>query len=1111
MEESRQKLLKHIWHKDIDDLFAQNVLKRGDDLAHLKQVLEDGTLKEHERFQSVADIRKMVMEGGPTLREALTLSRSEMQIRNIDMTNVPHTAMERSELQMKQAMEYLDECSSVISDDEDEEEEEDEDEDEEEQREQETNSKNNTLEYPWKTDPRESDGTYTWFRTVWYRINMMYLIYKLQHNGRDKFLEYKIKKWYMAHLDAVTYLDSFEDPRDDLINVPHLKSLYRGMGKSYYDDDKKLFSVSTRRVQIRKTPLEIIQPAFPNLVWTVEEVIDTVDPSHLTPTIENFWTPVPHATKETHAIYLACVYILNQCKECMYATDDVQVEDALWAYYAGFTDIFMYGLQNDQDMNDVFLLTPVGTTSVRGGKLFISDNLSPWEMYGANADIQAFCAGDLPDLFHVLVTIPLWGEQATPPFKIGKIYQKSLPFACQRRHLIRLIVQTIQESESFWRIFSNLFWVMLASLYPGDLGPRQFVPTMRELLRSRELTSNKDLLIEALIADQPGFNRPVPNTKSSGANGGPLVVFVVFRLHMLYMAERNPTYVAHAQNCIDWAYFRQNTIDLANLIRSNGIFAQDPFAQARKKLSKTVKSPNSKVHRYRGRSEAVTLMERMNKVLQEHIFAEQMRERKQYESLKRIRLEPDETVRLRQMREVLANDQINLENMAGMLRDELYITQKVVSFYDELLSLENKSTILNLVMRIPSHQRLTVLGFSLLTLPQYGGISTKSVGHMVQLTNVYYETPLPQKFNQCIDLIDVRDFAVCTYYFNMVAVLSKISFVPLDAETVRRTDEAMLLRRNYILPGQTMPSDVYNVSIALCCEKICSLMGRGKYGAKQVSYDLERMTYICAHGKPLKDNGGDADSDNEDDDDKEKEDEDEEDNAGVSRILSAQNDRIELPTDILNGAVRFNNIKSKKKTNEDIVTDSTSSKGRGKRKSEEMSARKAVRNKRKQFHRIPCRQPILTINLRGRALIWGNIKETQSRYMFCPECGSLHMYTILNFSGSQNGLYRCNECATKEIMHLKYRECAYCHKPATNQVTEQYKLPLMDPLPREAGDEQQFTMFDTSCQWYYFCHTHYNVAKKLYRKVTKPVLWNSLKLADERRLKNEARKQGGRF
>lgn len=65
----------------------------------------------------------------------------------------------------------------------------------------------------------------------------------------------------------------------------------------------------------------------------------------------------------------------------------------------------------------------------------------------------------------------------------------------------------------------------------------------------------------------------------NGANGGPLVLFTVFRLHILYMASFNPQYIEHARKCIDWDYFEQDVMRLSGIIRSQNLFPEDPFAQ----------------------------------------------------------------------------------------------------------------------------------------------------------------------------------------------------------------------------------------------------------------------------------------------------------------------------------------------------------------------------------------------------------------------------------------------------------------------------------------------------------------------------------------------------
>jgi hypothetical protein len=148
-------------------------------------------------------------------------------------------------------------------------------------------------------------------------------------------------------------------------------------------------------------------------------------------------------------------------------------------------------------------------------------------------------------------------------------------------------------------------------------------------------------------------------------------------------------------------------------------------------------------------------------------------------------------------------------------------------------------------------------------------------------------------------------------------------------------------------------------------------MGQGKYGSKTVCFDVENQCFVCARSKSLhtKNRLG-ADIDEEDDqnesiegdEEEEEEYEEEEEEDQVENVWAAQNDHIEGVENLLLRGI-------------DLVSDAISANGRGTKRSAEMAARKAIRTERKRFNRIPCGQPVLTINLRGRALIWGNIKE----------------------------------------------------------------------------------------------------------------------------------------
>lgn len=983
---------------------------------------------------------------------------------------------------------------------------------------------------------------YSWFNTIFYRVNgahkLLQSTSRVTHQSqRDKFFEHKIKRFYNAHLGIVQYLDSLGEKVDDAsLDIPRLLSLYSPLGESHYDCDASLVKVTRTEHQLKRTPLEILTTTYPDLYWRPEEVAVLIrskregDPelndfNHLLDGDE--WCPlkgVGRPDPRTHSLYYGVVYVLNQCRSLMKDGEesvDGPEWDALWAYHVSFMELFHFCIPH-QRMDDRFLMSPIGTYKGRDGKLVQSDKATPWQLYGT-LDTRAFVAGDLPDLYHVLVTIPLWGEQQTPSYFIGKIYQKSLPFACQRRHLIKLVVKSIQDDPTFWSVFSRLVWVMLSNTYPGDLACRQSNMGMRELLRAKELCESKELLIAALTAKQPGFDKmkeddgsgededdnATQSASASGSNGGPLVVFTIFRLHILFMASFNDQYVSHARQCIDWDYFKKDVIKLANIVREQSLFPADPFAQARKQLSKTVKSPHARVHRLRRRSMAISLMDQFNETLEKSILKDRQNHTNDYSKLCELRTTLEAA-------SVLSQDHVD-KFCATFLGADIFLHKRdfVMSsmsafsssvaaaietatnakeYYSRLVNISCKSAILNILIRIPPQERLTRNAFSVLMEPAYGGVSQACVELLCQLVNIYHTKAAPKEFRQRIVRLNMRHFMVACFYFNMVALLDKISFVPLDAETVQRTDLAMTTRRHRLYPGQEVPENIFNVSVALCCEKVCTLMGQGKHGDKKVAYDIEKQSFVCAHGRNMKKDddvtgGG------------------EEGPAGVSAVLGAQNDDNDL-NDIVSTSAFL--LPTPSSTGEgDLTSDASSMKGRGAKRAITMQERKAVRNERKAFSKIPCGQPVLTFSLRGRALIWGNTLENKTQIMFCPECGALHMYTILNFSGSETGRYRCNECARKELMHVPHYECAYCGRSPPGQITDKTRLEILCPMTDPSDPTfDPLEQPENVWQWLYFCKSHYRIACRYnYARggVPKKELWTIIKHVQDMRILQQAK------
>ena len=132
---------------------------------------------------------------------------------------------------------------------------------------------------------------------------------------------------------------------------------------------------------------------------------------------------------------------------------------------------------------------------------------------------------------------------------------------------------------------------------------------MRHLLRAKELTGSRERLSRALKAGM--VHRGDPSKQ-----GGPLVVYVILRMYILYQAHASgPRYAQYAAQAIDWPYFEAHTRMIAGKLLDSGIMPEDAFGQARRLLVKTVKSPNTHVHRLRKHSLALTLATHAKTVL----------------------------------------------------------------------------------------------------------------------------------------------------------------------------------------------------------------------------------------------------------------------------------------------------------------------------------------------------------------------------------------------------------------------------------------------------------------------------------------------------------------
>ena len=955
----------------------------------------DGTLKRHPRINTVESAHAIIRDkDGPTLLDALTVDNKILQKTHLQMKQLPKTEEEKQRDQL--------EAGIALFNGIEEEEEEDDDDEEEEVAE---------CARPWdpKFKGKCNNNQYTLFSTVWCRVNVAVAFLK-----KDHYLFSRVHTFVAAHKEAIMYLDSLDDPRDDLIDLRKL--VYTPLGPANHESDRDTFKIIKTQHKVRDTPLEQIVKFYPQKLWTVEAVVREIEDGRLVSIpncLDDEWVPVPGATLATHKLYFACLYILQQCITLLSTDASDEVEDSLWTYYVSFVDIFFH----TRDFSDKALLS-------------VTYGLSQWEMYGSNLD--TFVAGDLPNMFHVLNAIPLHGEQNTPTYTLAKIYEKALPYACKRRHFIKVIVDAIENEPAFFKFVGALFWVLLAGLYPKDMMQNRTLSSMRDLLRIKEIVTNKELLISALTIHQPGFKVQV-NTKLNNANGGSLLVFVVFGMHIVYMTRFNPTFADIARRYIAWDHYVQNMVDLAEIVRDCNYYGSDPFGLVRKLLAKKLKAPEKQVHRFRRYSCSEMLNKKINETF-EKVLIKDKHDRTAANVQLRLSLELDEDAKMKRVQKLLP--QVEISQLDDDIKNYIGLNEEIISMYNSSISNVCKAAILNILVRIPPKERLTPLCISLLSLPQYGGVSENTVCRMIAMTQIYKKGAVPKDFTQCIGNIEIAHFAAACYYFNTVALLNKIHFVALDADTVRRTDHAMV---NHKYKDQMLPRSVYGVYISLCCERVCNLIGTGKFGCSEVVYDIDKLTFLCAHRKSTK-----------------------------------------------------KKTKKKKEDAEFVLPDAQIEKiitenGKSMNKVVETQNRKVVRNERKLFNKIPCGQPLLCIDMRGKALVWGGRLEKLKQYMFCPECGALHFYSVLNFSGG--GSYCCAECRAAQWTHARYTKCAYC----TKQIPWATANKLEVAAPQEEGC---LVSPQDTVQWLYFCKGHWACASRYNYRLTKDMLFKKIKKAD---------------
>jgi hypothetical protein len=439
----------------------------------------------------------------------------------------------------------------------------------------------------------------------------------------------------------------------------------------------------------------------------------------------------------------------------------------------------------------------------------------------------------------------------------------------------------------------------------------------------------------------------------------------------------------------------------------------------------------------------------------------------------------------------------------------LNVCVKAREHFNKHFHFPEKSAILNALLKIPNHLRFTREAFAILRDPKYGGASERIVENLVELVHIYHvKRGAPKEYVPSIKNMRTRDFIVGYYYVTMAAQLDRISFVILDEDTVKRTDNAIIHKRHHLTDGDPFQESFYDVYVSLCCRRICSMMGKGRFGERKVAYDMERECYVCTYGMSVNTNAS-ADSKvnahttathnastfnhneaEEDEDESDEEDEaaplqnaEEADAEDMDEILSY------LPEDLGGVAYEPQKKRAKKQQQKEKPLDPND------------EFKRKVRKECKSLNTIPCGQAVIKYNLRGRAMLWRVKAQEIVRIQHCPQCGSLHHFKMHGFSGSVD--YRCPECAHIDLYDECPMQCAYhCDEMVPNRLIEKRTLEVMCTEVDPSNPNHNLLLYPEHCiQRLVFCDSHYKLAWYLIHKgiTSKEMIWKMIYKAQQTR------------
>ncbi len=177
--------------------------------------------------------------------------------------------------------------------------------------------------------------------------------YRMAQVRKPRYLAQRVERFIEHHVPVATYMDSLEDPRDEVVDEGTVAKLLPSMGPTQFAEDADQVRVTTEQIRVNPTPLEVLDnhdfaritghaefgvPVDKAIAGWRSRILKASD-DHLAtqfimndPEDEEGATSLPHyyprpmstpSECRQHSIFLSCLLLINTAWSCMNTMENV--------------------------------------------------------------------------------------------------------------------------------------------------------------------------------------------------------------------------------------------------------------------------------------------------------------------------------------------------------------------------------------------------------------------------------------------------------------------------------------------------------------------------------------------------------------------------------------------------------------------------------------------------------------------------------------------------------------------------------------------------------------------------------------------------------------------